>query len=269
MTDIDNKDFYRLVDFMKKKYGINLEKKRHIISGRLSTPIASMGFSGFSDYVDHILTTNNNDDIDFLINKLTTNYTFFMREKAHFEFFKDNILPELEKKRKNKVLSIWSAGCSTGQEAYTLSMLMKEHFGNRASEWDTRILATDISQRVLTEARNGIYPEESLKELPASWKNKYFSKTKDGSFAIKPIIKDNVIYKTFNLMDPIDFKLKFDVIFCRNVMIYFNQETKDRLTNRFYDSTVPGGYLLVGHSESITRSTSQYKYIMPAVYRKF
>lgn len=269
MLTISTQDFNRLVSFMKSNYGIDLSKKRQLITGRLSGTVVSMGFSSFSQYVDHILSKKNPKDIEILINKLTTNYTYFMREKTHFEFFQKTILPWLEKTKKNRVLSIWSAGCSSGQEPYTLSMILKEYFGMKASSWDTRVLATDISQNVLHTAQEAIYDEESLQELPPGWKKKYFRKTDQaGMFTVAPEIKSNVIFRTFNLMDPIRFRLKFDVIFCRNVMIYFDQPTKDALVERFYHATIPGGYLLIGHSESLNKATTPYQYVMPATYRK-
>ncbi|MCI8645287.1 MAG: protein-glutamate O-methyltransferase CheR [Firmicutes bacterium] len=269
MLTISTQDFNRLVTFMKGSYGIDLSKKQQLIVGRLSRTIAEMGFSTFTEYVDHILNKKNPQDIEVLINKLTTNYTFFMREKTHFDFFQKTILPWLEQTKKNKVLSIWSAGCSSGEEPYTISMILKEYFGGRYGSWDTRVLATDISQRVLGTAQNAVYEEESLKDLPAGWAKKYFRKSKDtGLYTVSPDIKANVIFRTFNLMDPIQFRLKFDVIFCRNVMIYFDGPTKDALVNRFFNATVPGGYLLIGHSEGLNKANNPYDYIMPATYRK-
>lgn len=269
MLSISTQDFRRLVAFMKKNYGIDLSQKQQLITGRLSSTVSAKGFPSFTEYVDHIMKTRDPGDIDTLINKLTTNYTFFMREKTHFDYFRNTILPWLEQTKKNKVLSIWSAGCSSGEEPYTISMVLKEYFGAKSGAWDTRVLATDISQEVLGTAQAAIYEEESLKELPKGWAQKYFRKTKvPGQYTVAPEIKSNVIFRTFNLMDPIKFRLKFDVIFCRNVMIYFDQDTKDALVKRYYDATVPGGYLLIGHSEGLNKATTPYDYIMPATYRK-
>lgn len=214
MLTISNQDFIRLVNFMKGTYGIDLSKKQQLIVGRLSGTVAAKGFSSFTEYVDHILKVKDPQDIEILINKLTTNYTFFMREKTHFDYFQNTILPWLERTKKNKVLSIWSAGCSSGEEPYTISMILKEYFGSKAAAWDTRVLATDISQNVLNTAQNAHYEEEALKDLPPGWKEKYFRKGKGaGSYEVAPEIKSNVIFRTFNLMDPIKFRLKFDVIF--------------------------------------------------------
>lgn len=269
MLTISQSDFLKLVNFVQKNYGINLSKKKQLIEGRLSNTIMSMGFQDFSQYINHLMSTKNKADIETMLNKLTTNYTFFMRERAHFDFFRDTILPHLVSTKKNKVLSIWSAGCSSGQEPYTISMILKDYLGNQASLWDTRVLATDISQNALSLAQKAEYEADSLKDIPEKWKIEYFVKsTKPNMFEVAPKIKSNVIFRTFNLMDPIRFKIKFDVIFCRNVMIYFDQPTKDSLVERFYHATNNGGYLLIGHSETLNKETTSYKYIMPATYRK-
>lgn len=269
MLTINENDFQRLVQFVQKNYGIDLSKKKHLITGRLSNTILSMGFSTFQDYVDYLIKNKKPEDLELMLNKLTTNYTYFMRERAHFDYLTDVILPYLMSVKKDKVLSIWSAGCSSGEEPYTISMLLKEYLGSKASMWDTRVLATDISQNALRAASNAVYEESGLKDLPQGWKTKYFRQTNQpGVYTVSPEIKSNVIFRTFNLMDPIRFRLNFDVIFCRNVMIYFDQPTKEALVNRFYHATNPGGYLLIGHSESLNKDTTPYKYLKPATYRK-
>ena len=269
MLTINDKDFQRLVTFVHQNYGIDLSKKRQLIIGRLSNTILSMGFSSFEQYIDNLINNKKPEDLELMLNKLTTNYTFFMREGAHFELFKDTILPYLVETKKDKVLSIWSAACSSGEEPYTISMILKEFFGAKASAWDTRVLATDISQNALIAAKNAVYDEDSLKELSSGWKSKYFRPAGEpGTSTVAPEIKSNVLFRPFNLMDPIRFRLKFDVIFCRNVMIYFDQPTKEALVKRFYDATNPGGYLLIGHSESLNKATTPYKYLKPATYRK-
>lgn len=269
MLTISQKDFLRLVAFVKTNYGIDLSKKQQLIVGRLSNTILSMGFTTFTEYVDYIMSKKNPADLDSMLNKLTTNYTFFMREEAHFNFLRDTILPYLIQTKKDRVLSVWSAGCSSGQEPYTISMILKEFLGNQASQWDTRVLATDISQNALNAAQSAVYDEETLKDLPTGWKSKYFARTAQaGVFTVAPAIRSNVIFRTFNLMDPIKFRLKFDIIFCRNVMIYFDQPTKNALIDRFYNATNQGGYLLIGHSESLDKEKTSYQYLMPATYRK-
>lgn len=268
MLTISNHDFQRFTAFIKKQYGLDLSRKQHLISGRLASTITSLGFSDFSEYVDYIMTSKNQKEIEKMLNRLTTNYTFFMRESSHFDYFRDTVLPYLEQTKRDRVLSVWSAGCSYGQEPYTLSMILKDYFGSKSPSWDTRVLATDISQEALSFAAKGEYDAESLKDMPSQWQTKYFTPSKTpGHLVVRPELRSNVIFKPFNLMDPIQFRLKFDVIFCRNVMIYFDMPTKLALIKRFYDATNKGGYLFIGHSESIGNSTP-YTYLMPALYRK-
>ena len=263
---ISDADFNRLSSFIHSNYGIDLSKKRQLITGRLSPTIRQMGYRSFSDFVNHLLKTQNNNDVTLVLNKLTTNYTFFMREKEHLDLFYNRIIPDIvNRHQKDKCLSIWSAGCSSGEEPYNISMFLFDYLGSRAREWDTRILATDISEKALTSAKQGIY--ELPDTIPTEWKRKYFVDNKNGTHTVAPMIKDNVIYRSFNLMDPINFRRKFDVIFCRNVMIYFDQPTKDALVKRFYDATVPGGYLLISYSENLSPN-SPYRRLAPATFQK-
>ncbi len=269
MLTLTEHDFQRLYGYIKQHYGIDLSKKKQLIVSRLSNTLSAQGFKDFSTYVDHILSGRDPEMVTAMLNKLTTNYTYFLREEAHFKYLWDVILPDLQKKHaRDKVLSIWSAGCSSGEEPYTISMYLKEFFGPQANQWDTRILATDISQRILDSAITAVYSEESTAALPPAWQKKYFVKEGPDRYTVAPAIKQNVIFRTFNLMDSITFKKKFDLIFCRNVMIYFDQTTKDALVRRFYNATVPGGHLFIGHSEGLTKTTCPYKYVQPAIYRK-
>ena len=267
MVKLTDNEFLEFVKIMHKNYGIDLSKKRILIEGRLSNLIERKGMKNFSQYLDNI-KNNDKDEITMLINKLTTNYTYFYREENHFKYLKEVFLPHEEKNNKQKVLNIWSAGCSSGEEPYTLAMVMNDYFKFSSGSWKIQILATDISENVLSKAREGIYTEESLTKLPESYKKKYFEKTNDGKFQVLSEIKKMVDYKVFNLMDPINIKNKYDIIFCRNVMIYFDQKTKDKLVNKFYNHTEKGGYLFIGHSEFVNKEDTNYKHIMPAVYRK-
>jgi len=267
LLEIKQEDFVRLTKFILDEYGINLTQKKNLIEGRLGKTILDKGFSNFSEYVDHLLVSKSPDELETLINKVTTNHTYFMRESSHFEFFQDVILPEVERSCKSRSPGIWCAASSTGEEPYTMAIILNEYFSNKPNKWDTRMLASDISKKVLATAMTGTYSDESLKEIPDAWKKKYFTRAGENYTVIKQI-RDNVIFREFNLMDPIKFKVKFDVIFCRNVMIYFDQQTKDALVRRFYDVMNPGGYLLIGHSETLNKATSPFTYLMPATYRK-
>ena len=263
---ISDADFLRMVRFMKGTYGIDLTQKRQLITGRLSPVIRKLGYKDFSSFVDHLLQKKDENEVTMLINKLTTNYTFFMREQDHLEYFRTHIIPEIVRRhQRDKCLSIWSAGCSSGEEPYNLSMYLFDYLGPHSSEWDTRILATDISAQALSTAQKGIY--ELPDTMPADWRKKYFTDNRNGTYTVSSKLRNNVIFKPFNLMDPIRFRRKFDVIFCRNVMIYFDQATKDALVQRFYDATVPGGYLLISYSENLSQQTP-YRRLATATFQK-
>lgn len=265
--DISDTDFQQLVQFMHRNYGIDLSKKRQLISSRLSNSLKERNYKDFHSFVDRLLTVRDSADIELVLNKLTTNYTFFLREKDHFTYLRNHILPELARKhQQNRSLSIWSAGCSSGEEPYTLSIYLKEFFGAQAANWDTRILATDISQQALKKAQQACYQMPA--DMPDEWVKKYFRHNPATDlYEVTPALKSNVIFRTFNLMDPIRFRTKFDIIFCRNVMIYFDQPTRDALVKRFYDAMNPGGYFFISHSESLNQNPL-FQPVVPAVYRK-
>lgn len=271
MLFITDKEFTRLSKFIKSNYGINLsEKKKALVVGRLQNLLFEKNFGSFSQYIDYVMEDETGEAIRTLINRITTNHTYFMREAEHFKYFKANVLPYWREQLKSqRDLRIWSAGCSSGEEPYTLAMTIADYFGSEKVLWDTKILATDISLKVLEQAKRGVYSNESLQSLPEKWLKKYFKKINDEKSVIIDNIKNEVVFRVFNLMNTnLPFKKKFHVIFCRNVMIYFDAATKKELVDRFYDHTEPGGYLFIGHSESLNREETRYKYIMPAVYRK-
>lgn len=263
---ISDKDFRKLTNFIKTQYGITLQEKRQLVTSRLSSLVSEQGFNDFGPFVSNLLKERNPQKMELVLNRLTTNYTFFMRENEHFDFFTKVIMPELVRKYQNKKsIAIWSAGCSSGEEPYNLTMCIKEFLGLQANQWDTRILATDISQQALSKAKKGVY--EVPDTVPALWRKKYFKKLEGSRYAVTPDVRNNVIFQTFNLMDPIKFRTKFDVIFCRNVMIYFDQPTKDALVRRFYDATVPGGYLLISASENLGQNMP-YRRLATATFQK-
>lgn len=267
MIQLTDREFHELVDYMKSNYGINLSKKRLLIESRLFSVLSEMEISSFSEYFERI-RRNERGELNTMLNKLTTNHTYFMREPDHFEFLRDIILPEQEKTNSARDLRIWSAGCSTGEEAYTAVMVMKDYFGVKCETgWDYRIFATDISTHVLEEAKRGVYAQESLKNVPPRWERLYF-REEGQSYLLSDEIKKEVIFRKQNLMEPFSLSKPFDLIFCRNVMIYFEQETKNRLISKFYDALKPGGYLFIGHSETIQRDASDFRYVRPSIYRK-
>lgn len=269
--DITDREFERLVAYMHDNYGINLAAKRVLIQGRLGNMLRDRGFKSYNEYLDAVMADTSGAEVTTILNKLTTNHTFFMREPEHYTYLKDVILPYIVSTAKTKEIRIWSAGCSSGEECYTTAMLLNEYFGAEKSRWDTRILATDISHSVMDKAKRGIYTSDGMKGLSPEWKSKYFKKVGDDSYEICQQIKNEIIFKPFNLMDPMPNTYKarpFDLIFCRNVMIYFDQPTKNALVNRFYDVIKPGGYFYIGHAESVQRGETKFDYIKPAIYRR-
>ena len=263
---ISDADFRRMVTFIQSSYGIDLSQKKQLITSRLSPALKKLGYASFGEFVNHLLDKKENDEVTLVLNKLTTNYTFFMREKEHLDYFCSSIIPEIVRRHeRDKTLAIWSAGCSSGEEPYNITMFLFDYLGPRAKEWDTRILATDISAQALASARRGTYNLPDT--IPADWKRKYFTPNRDGTHTVSPAVKNNVIFQSFNLMDPIKFRRKFDVIFCRNVMIYFDQPTKDALVRRFYDATLPGGYLLISKSENLS-ANAPYRRLAPSTFQK-
>ncbi len=268
MLKLTDDDFNRLVTYMKKNYGINLEKKRILIEGRLSNMVTQRGFKSFKEFIDFAFADRTGKETMQLVNKLTTNHTFFMREPEHFEYLKTVLLPYFEKQNaRERSVRVWCAASSTGQEPYTLAMTMDEYFGAKASMWDLKLLATDLDTEVLKTAEQGIYSLDMLKDVPKTWMTKYFTKLPDGRYQVVDNIRKRIIYKQFNLMDKIAAQRPYDLISCRNVMIYFEQETKNALIERFYDVTKEGGYLYIGHAESVGKNT-RYTYVKPAIYKK-
>ncbi len=267
---ITDKEFKQLTEYIKANYGIYLKpEKRALVTGRLYNVLMQNNFNNFSEYFNYICQDKTGTAVATLLNKITTNHTFFMREAEHFSFFKEKVLPYLTNVQRDKDLRIWSAGCSSGEEPYTLAMILDEFLGKEKINWDSKVLATDISSKVLEVAKKGIYTNEGIEMLPSSWKLNYFKKIDAEKSALTDKIRNEVIFRKFNLMDEtFPFRRKFHTIFCRNVMIYFDVKTKCELVNKFYDLMEYGGYLFIGHSESLNREETKFKYVMPAVYRK-
>lgn len=266
MLTINDHDFQKLAGIIKNKFGLNLFSRKAMVEARLTNYILEKGYNNFSEYLDVLYKDSTQNEMANLINRLTTNYTYFMREAEHFKHFMDVFLPWAEKNIKDHDMRIWSAGCSYGNEAYNLAMCLDQYFGERKKDWDLKILATDISFNALRKASDGIYSAESVSTLSEPIRKKYFMNIDGKSFMVKESLRKNVIFKYHNLMDPISFKKPFDLIVCRNVMIYFDDETRTRLCRKFYNATVDGGYLYIGHAESV--ENLKYKKAAPAIYRK-
>lgn len=270
MITITQKEFGLLTAFIKTNYGIYLKsEKETLVIGRLQNVLIQNGFTSFSQYYDYLMADKSGMAVSTLLDKITTNHTFFMREAEHFIYFKETVLPYLERVVTDRDLRIWCAGCSSGEEPYTLAMILDEYFDKNRLYWDKKVLATDISSKVLEEAVKGIYKSKEMEVLPSIWKLNYITKINEENSELKDNIKNEVIFRKFNLMEGVfPFRKKFHVIFCRNVMIYFDDKTRYNLVQKFYNLLEPGGYLFIGHSEALNRETTNLKYVMPAVYRK-
>lgn len=269
---ISDSDFTLIRDLIYEKVGINLTvEKKALVTGRLLKVLKDNNFSSFGEYYKFVLEDKTGLALSKLVDKISTNHTFFGREFDHFKHFQNIALPELvarKNKEKSKDIRIWSAGCSTGEEPYTLVILMKEYFGDSYKQWDAGVLATDISTVALSKAIAGVYESTKLHNFDTKLRDKYFKPSGD-NWAVTDDIKREVSYKRFNLMnDFFPFKQEFDVIFCRNVMIYFDADTRVNLINKFYNNLVNTGFFYIGHSETIDRKMSDFKYIMPAAYQK-
>lgn len=270
MFTISDTEFKILTEYIRKNYGINIkDEKRVILTVRLRSVLTQKNFNNFHEYYKYVISDKTGEAVNTLIDRITINHTFFMREADHFYFFRDKILPRLADTVKDRDLRIWSAGCSTGEEPYTLAMILYDYFEKERLWWDTKVLATDISGRALDKAKKGIYKNEAIEALPSIWRLKYFKKYDDSKCVLDDRIKREVIFRKFNLMDEVfPFKRKFHVVFCRNVMIYFDSKTREILANKLYKFIEHGGYLFIGHSESLDKNTSKFKYIGNAIYYK-
>jgi chemotaxis protein methyltransferase CheR len=265
---ITDADFSALASYMKDRFGINLDKKRTLVEGRLSRPMAVSGFDNFHDYLNDSLTDKTGKKVEELVVRLTTNYTYFMREEVHYAFLRDRALPEWTARIKDGDLRIWSAGCSSGEEAYTVAMTLDDYFGSRKAAWDSTVLATDISLSVLEKGRRGVYPVSHLEYVNDVWRKKFFVERGDAC-GVTDALRKEVVFSQFNLMqDFTRFRKRFHVIFCRNVMIYFDAPTKAALADKFQKVLEPGGYLFIGLSETLSGIYDGLRQISPSIYKK-
>lgn len=270
MVEITDEEFRQLADYIHKYCGINLKgEKKALVNGRLQNILYRYNMQSFTEYFTYLTQNSSEGEITEMIDKLTTNHTFFMREAEHFRFYERDVLPKLKKTVTDRDMRIWCAACSTGEEAYTLAIINNEFLGGEKFWWDTKVLATDISVSALETAKRGVYTKEDVAPLPDKWKMEYFCRKEAERWEIKDSLKKEVIFRRFNLMEEAyPFKKKFHVIFCRNVMIYFDQTDKNKLIQRLQSNLAEGGYLFIGHSEAINKEDTGLQYVMPSVYRK-
>ena len=254
-----------------ERFGIYLaDTKKLLVQGRLNKELKSRGYRSFGEYISDLEKGADTERLLGLIDRISTNHSFFFREADHFEYLIETILPEfLAAGGKPEEIRIWSAGAADGQEAYTAAMVINEALGASTTWRGPVILATDISVSSLNQAAQATYAEEVLEAVPGRY-HRYFTRTESQQVRITDEIRKMVLFKRLNLNQPnYPFKSRFHVIFCRNVMIYFNQETKSEMVGRFSRFTLPNGYLLIGHSETLGRDVSGYRYVRPTVYKRW
>jgi chemotaxis protein methyltransferase CheR len=267
---ITDKEFNDISVYVRDRYGINLtEKKKTLVATRLNFIFDKYRVKNYAAYFELVKKDTSGDMMVEFLNRITTNHTFVNREAHHFEFMKSDVLPYVEHfEAGSKDLRIWSAGCSNGAEPYSIAMTVEDYLGSRKISWDTTILATDLSNEILQKAKFGKFPIEDLKTAPKTWLLNYFDKVNSEEFVVKERLRDEILFRRLNLMNQFPFKKKFHLIFCRNVMIYFDADVKHALAEKFYDQLEVGGYLFIGHSETLDRNRTKFKYIKPAIYRK-
>ncbi|MCL2855030.1 MAG: protein-glutamate O-methyltransferase CheR [Defluviitaleaceae bacterium] len=267
--ELKDSEFLEIREHMKRHFGISMgDEKRTLVFSRLRPLLREKGFQNFTQLIDFIKADKTGEATVALTNRLTTNHTFFMREAEHFDYLRERVFPWIERTfGHEKDLRLWCAASSSGEEAYTLQMLASDYFEGKPG-WNLEILATDISENVLAQASHGIYSNESLSTLPKDWLKKYFNKYDGSNMIVKDEVKQRITFRKFNLMETkMPFKRKFQVIFCRNVMIYFDADTRAAICDRLGKALEKDGYLFLGHSESISNMNLGFKYMQPAVYQ--
>jgi chemotaxis protein methyltransferase CheR len=264
---IPDAEFRDICVLVQQRLGIELRPgKEALVTLRLAEPMRRGGFTSFGKYMEHVKRDPEGPAMLEFIDCLTTNHTNFLREANHFGFWQEQVLLPL---RHRAELSVWCAASSSGEEPYTLAMHAVEALGEAAYR-QVRILATDISHAVLDQARRGVYAEQRLAPVPEAWRRRYFLRGEgkwQGYYRVRPELMKMVEFRRLNLIEPLPFMGPFPTIFCRNVMIYFNAETRALVVTQMRTRLEPGGYLFVGHAESLNGLDVKLEYVQPSVYR--
>ncbi|WP_300158633.1 protein-glutamate O-methyltransferase [Solidesulfovibrio sp.] len=273
LATMSEKEFKRLSEFIHAEVGIKLPlSKKVMVEARLQKRLRTLGMAGYRQYYEYLFSPQGLDEeLVHLIDVITTNTTEFFREPRHFEVLTQDVLPAWRSANgPARPFRLWSAGCSTGEEPYTLSIVLSE-FASRVSGFRFSIMATDISTRVLSLAKNGVYPEERLAKMSMELKRRYFLRSKDKSrklVRLVPELRGAIDFRRLNFMESFSFPEPMDTIFCRNVMIYFDRATQEQLLQKFCFQLRSGGHLFIGHSESLTGMDLPLRQHAPTVYRK-
>jgi chemotaxis protein methyltransferase CheR len=257
-----------IIAFVYERSRIRLGRnKEALIRARLGKRMRALGLQTLPDYCAYLNSREGTDEVGRAIDALTTNFTHFLREREHFQYMVEEALPKLIGPRQKR-FHIWSAACATGEEPYTIALPLAEHYPIEEG-WDWRLLATDISSRALEKAMKGVYPEDRLESLPQAWLRKYFQRgygSCAGLYRIKRHLHERIAFQQMNLLEG-EQDQKFEIIFCRNVMIYFDRPTQEGLAQRLSKALVPNGYLFTGRAESLNGLSLPLRCLCPSIYQ--
>jgi chemotaxis protein methyltransferase CheR len=268
-------EFIRKLVYERSRINLGTDK-RELVTARLNKRLRATGIQTITEYCRFIQNAANEEELSHLIDAISTNHTYFFREKEHFDFLYSQIIPEMLKRRSvehwNGHLNIWSAASSSGEEPYSIAITVSEFMKKNNCTWPWHITCTDISHKILEKARAAVYREDIVAKVPQDILQTYFQRgfgPQEGNFRVKPAFTEQLSFHQLNLLEgePPGQEL-FQAIFCRNVMIYFDHPTQEELVSKLARRLIPGGYLLVGHSESLTAIKHNLQMVKPAVYRK-
>jgi chemotaxis protein methyltransferase CheR len=259
--------FERISQLVGQLAGINLHPgKQELVRARLAKRLRALGLKSFDAYMEYLDHDHPEGEVVAMIEAMTTNKTSFFREPQHFHYLRRQIVPGL----RNRKIRVWSAGCSSGEEPYSTAILLEEAIQDHAL-WDIEILATDLSSPMIAHARKGVYGTNHLRDVPPLLISKYFTCIETRPvrrYQVVELLRRRVHFARLNLMGEWPMRGPFDVIFCRNVMIYFDKVVQEQLVDRYWKLLKPGGHLFVGHSESLAGSPHKFRYVQPAIYVK-
>lgn len=270
--EFSDRDFQHVRQIINRIAGISLaDGKRELVYSRLSRRLRYLGLSRFEDYCQLLETDESNAELGEFVNALTTNLTSFFRESHHFDFLAKELLPALirERNASDRRIRIWSAGCSTGEEPYSIAMVLRETLPTAG--WDVKILATDLDSNVLATAERGVYEESRVKDISEIRLRRWFQKGRgeqSGLVRVVPMLRELITFRRLNLMEDWPMRGPFDIVFCRNVVIYFDKPTQRVLFERFADQLIDQGYLFVGHSESLFKVTDRFVPLGKTIYQR-
>ena len=273
LASLNDREFRRLASYIERELGIRMpDSKRVMLESRLQKRLRLHGFCDYREYVDYVFSDQGSrTEMINMIDAVTTNKTDFFREADHFDFLRSRILPRLTEHEAGRILNFWSAGCSSGEEPYTLAMVL-EDFRSRAPRMDYRILATDISSRVLEAAERAIYDMTKTEPIPYDYKKRFLLRSKNPDRAevrIRPELRAKVEFRRVNFMeDAYPVPSGFDTVFCRNVIIYFDRPTQERILGHICAHIRPGGWLFIGHSETLTGMNLPLRSAAPTIYQR-